>query len=30
VFDESDLSFLYSEETAEGPTSRFFKFVREE
>jgi hypothetical protein len=30
VFDESDLSFLYSEETAEGQTSRFFKFVREE
>jgi hypothetical protein len=30
VFDDSDLSFLYSERTAEGQTSRFFKFVREE
>jgi hypothetical protein len=28
VFDGSDLSFLYSEQTAEGQTSRFFKFVR--
>jgi len=30
VFDDSDLDFLYSEQTAEGRTSRFFKFVREE
>ena len=29
VFDESDLSFLYTGETADGKTSRFFKFVRE-
>jgi hypothetical protein len=29
VFDESDLSFLYTDETADGKTSRFFKFVRE-
>ena len=28
VFDESDLSFLYTEETQDGKTSRFFKFVR--
>jgi hypothetical protein len=28
VFDESHLSFLYTDETAEGKTSRFFKFVR--
>jgi hypothetical protein len=30
VFDDSDLVFLYSEQTAEGQMSRFFKFVREE
>ena len=30
VFDESDLSFLYTEETAGGQTSRFFKFVRQD
>src|SRR5438093_772554 len=30
VFDDSDLSFLYSEQTAKGQTSRFFKFVRKE
>ena len=29
VFDDCDLSFLYSEQTAEGHTSRFVKFVRE-
>ena len=29
VFDESGLTFLYAEETAEGDTSRFFKFIRE-
>jgi hypothetical protein len=28
IFDESDLSFLHTEETHEGGTSRFFKFVR--
>jgi hypothetical protein len=26
-FDESDLAFLYQEETAEGAESRFFKLV---
>ena len=26
-FDEEDLAFLYQEETDEGQTSRFFKFV---
>ena len=30
VFDDFDLSFLYSAQTAEGQTSRFFKFVRKE
>jgi hypothetical protein len=30
VFDDSDLDFLYSEQNAEGQTSRFFKFVRKE
>lgn len=29
VFDDSDLSFLYSDETQGGKTSRFFKFIRE-
>lgn len=28
VFDANDLAFLYQEETADGGTSRFFKFVR--
>ena len=28
IFDEADLSFLYTEETHDGGTSRFFKFVR--
>lgn len=27
VFDENNLTFLYQEETADGGTSRFFKFV---
>lgn len=27
IFDESDIEFLYQEETANGETSRFFKFV---
>ena len=29
-FDEEDLAFLYQEETDEGRTSRFFKFVDRE
>ena len=28
IFDENDLEFLYQEETKDGKTSRFFKFVR--
>jgi hypothetical protein len=28
IFDESDLDFLYQDKTADGKTSRFFKFVR--
>jgi hypothetical protein len=28
TFDENDLEFLYQEETADGDTSRFCKFVR--
>lgn len=28
VFDENHLAFLYQEETSDGGTSRFFKFVR--
>jgi hypothetical protein len=28
VFDERGLEFLYQEKTADGGTSRFFKFVR--
>jgi hypothetical protein len=27
TFDENDLEFLYQEETKDGSTSRFFKFV---
>lgn len=27
IFDESDIEFLYQEETANGETSRFFKLV---
>jgi hypothetical protein len=30
AFDDFDLNFLYSEQTAEGQMSRFFKFVRKE
>ena len=30
VFDDSDLSLIFSERTSKGQTSRFFKFVREE
>jgi hypothetical protein len=29
VFDNSDLTFLHTDETHGGQTSRFFKFVRE-
>ncbi|PKD16207.1 1,4-alpha-glucan branching enzyme [Salegentibacter salinarum] len=28
IFDENRLEFLYQDETKEGNTSRFFKFVR--
>ena len=28
IFDENQLEFLYQEETEEGKTSRFFRFVR--
>lgn len=28
AFDENDLALLYEEETGQGETSRFFKFVR--
>jgi hypothetical protein len=30
AFDDFDLNFLYSEQTAEGQMSRFFKFVPKE
>jgi hypothetical protein len=30
VFDDSDLSLIFSERSSKGQTSRFFKFVREE
>ena len=30
IFDESNLQFLYQEETKDGETSRFFKFVNRE
>ncbi len=30
IFDENDLAFLYQEETFDGETSRFFKFVEKE
>ena len=29
TFDEKNLEFLYQEETADGGTSRFFKFVED-
>lgn len=30
IFDESDLQFLYQEETKDGGESRFFKFVNKD
>lgn len=30
IFKENDLEFIYQEETEEGETSRFFKFVEKE
>lgn len=30
IFDDNELAFLYQDETKDGATSRFFKFVRRE
>lgn len=30
IFDESDIALLYQDETADGSTSRFFKFVHKD
>ena len=30
IFDENDLDFLYQENTKDGSTSRFFKFVNKD